>query len=70
VEAGRIQGRQARALCSAGGRVLCVQGPSDAAASARRLEGLKETLGAGFELRGVIGDWTAAGGEKASRYCA
>jgi ABC-type sugar transport system substrate-binding protein len=65
VEAGRIQGRQARALCPAGGRVLCVQGPSDASASARRLEGLKQTLGTGFELRGVVGDWTAAGGEKA-----
>jgi ABC-type sugar transport system substrate-binding protein len=64
-EAGRIQGRQARALAPAGGRVLCVQGPADAAATARRLEGLKQALGAGFELRSVNGDWTAAGGEKA-----
>jgi ABC-type sugar transport system substrate-binding protein len=65
VEAGRIQGRQARALAPGAGRVLCVQGPPDAAATARRLEGLKQALGAGFELRSVNGDWTAAGGEKA-----
>src|SRR3970040_525409 len=42
VEAGRIQGRQARALAPGGGRVLCVQGPPDAAATARRLDGLEE----------------------------
>jgi ribose transport system substrate-binding protein len=64
-EAGRIQGRQARALAPAGGRVLCVQGPADAAATAQRLEGLKAALGTGFELRSVNGDWTEAGGEKA-----
>lgn len=64
-EAGRIQGRQARKLVPAGARVLCVQGPQDAAASTRRLDGLKEALGAGYELRSVNGDWTAAGGEKA-----
>lgn len=64
-EIGRIQGRQCRALLPGGGRVLCVQGPADSAATAGRLEGLKETLGPGFEIRGVNGDWTEAGGEKA-----
>jgi ABC-type sugar transport system substrate-binding protein len=64
-EAGRIQGRQARALAPAGGRLLCVQGPADAAASALRLDGLKQALGEGFELHGVNGDWTEAGGERA-----
>ena len=64
-EVGRIQGRQARALVPAGGRVLCVQGPADAGVTARRLDGLKEALGPGFELRSVNGDWTEAGGEKA-----
>jgi ribose transport system substrate-binding protein len=64
-EAGRIQGRQARALAPSGGRVLCVQGPADAAATALRFDGLKEALGAGFELHSVNGDWTEAGGERA-----
>jgi ABC-type sugar transport system substrate-binding protein len=64
-EVGRIQGRQGRALVPAGGRVLCVQGPADASVTARRLEGLKQALGAGFELHSVNGDWTEAGGEKA-----
>ncbi len=64
-EIGRIQGRQCRALLPGGGRVLCVQGPADSAATAGRLEGLKETLGPAFEIRGVNGDWTEAGGEKA-----
>ena len=30
-----------------------------------RFEGLKEALGAGFEVRGLNGDWTEASGEKA-----
>ena len=64
-EVGRIQGRQARALVPAGGRVLCVQGPAEAAATGRRLDGLKQALGAGYEVRGVNGDWTSAGGAKA-----
>lgn len=64
-EIGRIQGRQCRALLPGGGHVLCVQGPSDSAATTGRLEGLKETLGPAFEVRGVNGDWTEAGGQKA-----
>jgi len=64
-EVGRIQGRQCRALVPGGGHVLCVQGPADSTATAGRLEGLKETVGAGLEVRGLNGDWTEAGGEKA-----
>ena len=64
-EVGRIQGRQCRALVPAGGHVLCVQGPADSTATAGRFEGLKEAVGAGFEVRGLNGDWTEAGGEKA-----
>jgi len=45
--------------------VLCVQGPADSTVSADRLAGLQQTLGTGFTLRGVNGDWTEAGGEKA-----
>jgi ribose transport system substrate-binding protein len=64
-EVGRIQGRQCRALVPGGGHVLCVQGPADSTATAGRFEGLKEAVGAGFEVRGLNGDWTEAGGEKA-----
>ncbi len=64
-EVGCIQGRQCRALVPGGGNVLCVQGPADSTASRERLEGLKETLGGGFEVRGLNGDWTEASGEKA-----
>lgn len=64
-EIGRIQGRQCRALLPGGGHVLCVQGPADSGATAGRFEGLKETLGASFEVRGLSGDWTEASGEKA-----
>ena len=64
-EVGRIQGRQCRALLPSGGNVLCVQGPADSTATSDRFEGLKEALGAGFEVRGLNGAWTAASGEKA-----
>jgi ABC-type sugar transport system substrate-binding protein len=63
-EIGRIQGRQCRALAPGGGHVLCVQGPADSAATVGRFEGLKQALGAGFEVRTLNGDWTEAGGEK------
>jgi len=64
-EVGRIQGRQVRALVGARGNGLVVQGPANAWATTDRLEGLKETLGSGFELRAVNGDWTEASGERA-----
>ena len=64
-EVGRIQGRQCRSLLSGGGNVICVQGPADSTVTVDRLAGLKEALGAGFEVRGLNGDWTEASGEKA-----
>jgi ABC-type sugar transport system substrate-binding protein len=64
-EVGRIEGRQCRSLLPGGGRVLCVQGPADSTVTADRRAGLEEALGGGFELRGLNGDWTEAGGERA-----
>ena len=64
-EVGRIQGRQCRALVGAKGNVLDVEGPAGSSVTADRLEGLKEVLGSGFEIRAVNGDWTEASGEKA-----
>jgi ABC-type sugar transport system substrate-binding protein len=64
-EVGRIQGRQCRALLPGGGNVLCVQGPADSTVTLDRFSGLKEALGAGFEVRGLNGDWTEASGERA-----
>jgi ABC-type sugar transport system substrate-binding protein len=65
LEVGRIQGRQCRALRPDGGRVLLVQGPADSTVTQERSEGLRETLGAAFEVRGLNGAWTAASGDKA-----
>jgi ABC-type sugar transport system substrate-binding protein len=64
-EVGRIQGRQCRALLPGGGHALCIQGPAGSTATLDRLAGLEETLGAGFEVRTLNGDWTEASGEKA-----
>ena len=64
-EVGRIQGRQCRSLLGAKGQVLCIQGPTQSSVSSERLEGLQQSLGPGFELRSVSGDWTEASGEKA-----
>jgi len=64
-EVGRIQGRQCRSLLGAKGHVLCVQGPTQSTVSRERLEGLQQSLGSGFELRSVSGDWTETSGEKA-----
>jgi len=66
VEAGRIQGRQLRALLPRGGPVLYIQGPADTSAAAGRLRGVEETIkGAGIELKLLNADWTDAGAEKA-----
>ena len=65
VEVGRIQARQVRALAPGGGLVLCVQGPAENAAATERLDGLREALGDGFELKVLNGDWTEQSGEKA-----
>jgi len=65
LEVGRLQGRQCRALVPGGGNVLCLQGPADSAATQGRFAGLKEALGAGFEVRALNGDWTESSGAKA-----
>lgn len=65
VEVGRIQGRQVHALAPGGGPVLCVTGPADTSAASERLVGLRETLGSGYEVKVLNGDWTEASGEKA-----
>lgn len=66
VEAGRLQGRQARALLPNGGFVLYVMGPSLSSATQDRLAGLTEELkGSGIDLAQVHGDWAAAVAEKA-----
>ncbi len=66
VEAGRIQGRQLRALLPGTGLVVYVQGPSDTATASDRLHGTQEVIqGTGIELRILNGDWTEESGEKA-----
>ncbi|HEY5907689.1 MAG TPA: substrate-binding domain-containing protein [Vicinamibacteria bacterium] len=65
VEVGRLQGRQLRALLPSGGVVLYVQGPPDTSVAQERLAGVRETAGAGIELRVLAGQWTEASGEKA-----
>jgi ribose transport system substrate-binding protein len=64
-EVGSIQGRQCRALLPGGGHVLCVRGPEYSTVTADRFAGLQETIGDGFDVRGVHGDWTEASGERA-----
>jgi ribose transport system substrate-binding protein len=65
VEVGRIQGRQLRALLPGGGPVLYVQGPPDTSVAQERLAGVREGMGAGFEVRMVAGQWTEESAEKA-----
>jgi ABC-type sugar transport system substrate-binding protein len=64
-EVGRIQGRQCRSLLPGGGNVLCVQGPEYSTVTLDRFAGLREALGAGFDVRPLNGDWTGASGERA-----
>jgi len=64
-EVGRIQGRQCRSLLPGGGHVLCVQGPEYSTVTLDRFTGLREALGAGFDVRPLNGDWTDASGERA-----
>jgi ribose transport system substrate-binding protein len=65
MEIGRIQGRQCRALCPDGGRILSLQGPADSTVTHERSEGMKEVLGEAYEVRVLNGSWTAASGDKA-----
>ncbi len=65
-EAGRIQGRQLRALAPKGGAVLLLQGPPDTWAAMGRLRGAESVLkGVGIELKVLNGDWTEESAEKA-----
>jgi ABC-type sugar transport system substrate-binding protein len=58
VDAGRVQGRQMRALARPGQRVLYIQGNPRSLTSRLRTEGMKETSdGAGFEVLLGGGDW-------------
>ncbi len=66
VEIGRIQGRQLRTILPAGGNVLYVQGPSDASAARRRLEGTEEVIaGSKITLKPLDGEWTETSGQQA-----
>ena len=68
VEAGRIQGRQVRALLPSGGFFLYVMGPSVASAPQDRLAGTREALaGSNFDWAQVHGDWSEAAAEKSVR---
>jgi ABC-type sugar transport system substrate-binding protein len=61
VETGRVQGRQMRALVSAGRRVLYIQGSPRSLASRQRTAGMQEaTAGAPFEVVLAGGDWSPA----------
>lgn len=65
-EIGRLLARMALALLPAGGKVLCVEGPTATAATLQRRRGLEDGIrGSGVEIRKTLGsDWTSAGAEK------
>ena len=61
VETGRVQGRQMRALVTAGRRVLYIQGSPRSLTSRQRTAGMQEaTAGAPFEVVLAGGDWSPA----------
>jgi ABC-type sugar transport system substrate-binding protein len=65
LEAGRIQGRQFKALLPSGGSVLYIQGPADTSAGKERLQGCREVIeGSPIELRILEGSWTEESAEK------
>src|SRR6185503_7667665 len=65
-EAGRVQGRQARALLGDRGLLLYVMGPAVNYAAQDRLSGLQDALrGSGVEVSQVYGNWTADKAEQA-----
>jgi ABC-type sugar transport system substrate-binding protein len=58
IEAGRLQGRQARALLPAGGHALYVMGPALTSATQDRLTGFQEVLRhTAIEFNRVYGNW-------------
>jgi putative xylitol transport system substrate-binding protein/inositol transport system substrate-binding protein len=64
-EIGRIHGQQVRALLGDAGRVLCVTGNLQNEDARQRLQGLKESLDAKFDLIEVNADWTSEGARRA-----
>ncbi len=67
VEAGRIQGRQIRALLPRGGKVLFLSGPSMSVTD-ERCRGTEEVVaGGGIALHKISGTWTEDSGERATR---
>jgi ABC-type sugar transport system substrate-binding protein len=64
-EAGRIQGRQARALLPRGGFALYVMGPFLSSASRDRRVGFEEIVGSGIDHAQVHGDWSDTAAEHA-----
>jgi ribose transport system substrate-binding protein len=63
-EIGRIQGNQFKALLPKGGSVLCIQGPSESAATKGRTTGMYECKG-DLQVKLVKGNWTEASAYKA-----
>lgn len=63
VKVGEIQGRQAKALLGAGGRLLYVAGPLRSSAAQQRLDGLKSQLGSETKVEEIsAGQWTESDG--------
>jgi ABC-type sugar transport system substrate-binding protein len=65
-EAGRIQGRQLRALLPQGGPVLYLRGPADSSTAQERLLGAQVAIrGTGIEMKVLTSDdWVAGTSEK------
>jgi ABC-type sugar transport system substrate-binding protein len=65
-EIGRLLGRMALTLLAAGGKVLCVEGPTATAATLQRRRGLEEGIrGSKVQIYKTLGsDWTGAGAQK------
>jgi len=63
VETGRLSARMAKALLPSGGRVLCLEGPSVAAAALQRRRGIEEVFKESQIEIGdtLVGDWKPAG---------
>ncbi len=65
-EMGRLLGQMALTLLPAGGKVLCVEGPTATAATLQRRRGLEEGIkGSKVQIYKTLGsDWTGAGAQK------
>jgi ABC-type sugar transport system substrate-binding protein len=68
VELGRISARMALVLLPGGGKILCMEGPSAAAAALRRRQGLNQVLhGSNVQIvETLVADWKPAGAAKAT----